>query len=64
MAKTTNPYWREESRIYHLELEIARTSNPQKKRELGYLLEKEKTALQQRKMARSRSAKLPNKNDT
>lgn len=49
MAKTTNPYWREESRIYHLELEIARTSNPQKKRELGYLLEKEKTALQQRK---------------
>ncbi|MCO7396559.1 hypothetical protein NI447_06295 [Enterococcus lactis] len=42
MAKTTNPYWREESRIYHLELEIARTSNPQKKRELGYLLEKEK----------------------
>ena len=39
MAKTTNPYWREESRIYHLELEIARTSNPQKKRELGYLLE-------------------------
>ncbi|MGG2895095.1 hypothetical protein ACQVGZ_00195 [Enterococcus lactis] len=42
MAKTTNPYWREESRIYHLELEIARTSNPQKKRELGYLLEKKK----------------------
>ena len=24
MAKTTNPYWREESRIYHLELEIAK----------------------------------------
>ena len=64
MAKTTNPYWREESRIYHLELEIARTSNPQKKRELGYLLEKEKTALAATKMARSRSAKLPNKNDT
>ncbi|WP_228071005.1 hypothetical protein [Enterococcus faecium] len=49
MAKATNPYWREESRIYHLELEIARSNNPQKKRELGYLLEKEKTALQQRK---------------
>ena len=63
MAKTTNPYWREESRIYHLELEIARTSNPQKKRELGYLLEKE-NSFAATKMARSRSAKLPNKNDT
>ncbi|MFV0560828.1 MAG: hypothetical protein ACK5NA_08940 [Enterococcus sp.] len=48
MSEPKNPYWREESRIYQLELEIAKTDNLEKKTELRALLDKEKTKLNNR----------------
>lgn len=44
----TNPYWREESRIYNLEYEIAKTDDPEKRQRLEILLEKEKQSLYQK----------------
>ncbi|EPI26564.1 PASTA domain-containing protein [Enterococcus faecium] len=44
----TNPYWREESRIYNLEYEIAKTDDPEKRQRLEALLEKERQALYQK----------------
>ncbi|WP_165004615.1 MULTISPECIES: hypothetical protein [unclassified Enterococcus] len=52
MSKNTNPYWREESRIYRLKLDIAKTDNLEKKRRLQALLEREEMALRQRKAAK------------
>lgn len=43
-----NPYWREESRIYNLEYEIAKTDDPEKRQRLEALLEKERQALYQK----------------
>lgn len=43
-----NPYWREESRIYNLEYEIAKTDDPEKRQRLEILLEKEKQSLYQK----------------
>ncbi|HBL2217167.1 TPA: hypothetical protein LP521_001453 [Enterococcus faecium] len=51
-----NPYWREESRIYNLEYEIAKTDDPEKRQRLEALLEKERQALYQ-KMNYHRSRK-------
>lgn len=43
-----NPYWREESRIYNLEYEIAKTNDPEKRQQLEALLEKERQSLDQK----------------
>lgn len=58
-----NPYWREESRIYNLEYEIAKTDDPEKRQRLEALLEKERQALYQ-KMNYNRSRRELDNNDS
>lgn len=59
----TNPYWREESRIYNLEYEIAKTDDPEKRQRLEELLEKERQALYQKMNYNRSRRKLEQDND-
>lgn len=58
-----NPYWREESRIYNLEYEIAKTDDPEKRQRLEELLEKERQALYQKMNYNRSRRKLEQDND-
>ena len=58
-----NPYWREESRIYNLEYEIAKTDDPKKRQRLEALLEKERQALYQKMNYNRSRRKLEQDND-
>ncbi|ENZ5663452.1 hypothetical protein [Enterococcus sp. AZ166] len=58
-----NPYWREESRIYNLEYEIAKTDDPEKRQRLEALLEKERQALYQKMNYRRSRKEIEQDND-